>query len=295
MSVQYKDYYAVLGVDRDATADTIKKSYRNLAKELHPDRNPSAEAKARFAEINEAYEVLSDPEKKAKYDQLGAGWEHGHSFDPRTAGGFRVDDLFGGMGGQSGFSDFFEILFGGQSPGQGFSGYAGPQKGADLQATLTIGLDDLLDPGTKRLTLGSGQTVRIQLPNGVRPGQQIRVAGKGQPGTQGVPAGDLFLRVQVDLPSNVELKGDDIVTSARVPVVRAVLGGTISVSAPGGSIQVKVPESTQAGHVLRVRGRGLKRKAGGRGDLRIRIEIDLPKTLTPDQRRLYEQLAELES
>ena len=326
MTVTYKDYYKVLGVDRSATQDEIKKAYRRLAREYHPDRNSSPDAAERFKEINEAYQVLGDPEKRKKYDQLGANWEDGTPFTPPPGwqpfgegGGFRVhvgnmEDLgeifgdLGGAGGGGGFSDFFEMLFG----NLGFGGAAGgarrarrphrrPGRGRDIEAEVEFSLLDLVQGGQRKLTLGipgpdgrvERKTVTVNLPRGLRPGQKLRIPGHGAPSPAGGPPGDLYLRVRVRPEPGFEIRGDDLVTEVTVPAPLAVVGGVVQVETPEGPVAIRVAPGTQGGQKLRVRGKGLPRKDGTRGDLIATVRLSVPRHPTPEEKELWERLAAL--
>lgn len=310
MSVAYKDYYKILGVARDATAEQIKQAYRAKAKELHPDRNKDPKAKETFRDVNEAYEVLGDVEKRKRYDQLGSGFRHGAPFTPPPGfEGFRVQfgdlgdlsdiglgDLFGaGRGG--GFSDFFETLFG----GAGARAAGGrTRRGRDLQAQLDVSLSDLIDPGPKQITISMTQangqrlprTINVNLPAGVRPGQKVRLAGQGGDGA------DLYLLLKLQPESGfpgATIDGDDLVLEADVPAPIATIGGEKKIGLPDGQITLRIPAGTPSGRLLRVRGRGLKRKDGKRGDLKVRVRLTVPEKPTAEQKALYEKLAKLEN
>ena len=321
MSVTYKDYYAILGVPRSATQSEIKKAYRKKARKLHPDVNKAPSAETDFQELGEAHEVLSDPEKRRRYDQLGAGWRHGAPFQPPpgfTTQEFRVGDLgdleglFGGEspGGATGFSEFFEAVFGGLS---GLGGFARPAPGfgdqarsrgprQDVSAEIELTIADLTHPGQRRITLGvpsagggvERKTVTVNIPAGVRPGQRLRLPGLAGPAGGGGVPGDIYLKIRVRPERGLAIDGDDVVTETAVPVPVAVLGGEAAVIGAEGPLTVRVAPGTQPGSVLRVRGRGLPRKTGGRGDLKVRLKVTLPKHPTKEQRELYERLARLD-
>lgn len=320
--VQFKDYYAVLGVARDASADAIKKAFRKKAKQFHPDVNKTPEAASRFREVNEAYEVLSDSTKRQRYDQLGANWRDGESFQPppgwggRSAGGsINIEDLFGGAGasrggsGGSGFSDFFEMLFSdlglhgmGRGAASGSQRARGPQRGADLTAEVQFSLLDLLQPGQKKMTLAlptpsgamESRTVTVNIPKGVRPGQKLRLPGMGAAANAGSTAGDLYLSLQLKPDPAFRIERDDLVTEVDVPAPVAVLGGVVRPTTPEGPVALRVAAGTQGGTTLRVRGRGLWRRDGDRGDLLVRVRLTIPAKPTAREKELYEQLLALE-
>src|SRR5215468_5260470 len=302
--MEYRDYYKTLGVAKGATAKEIKAAYRKLARKFHPDVNPgNAKAEARFKEANEAYEVLSDPEKRRRYDQLGANWNAVRPEGPAAGawpggGGVRVDfgDLGGGGGG---FSDFFRTFFGG---GGGFSGFGAEGEdpfagGTDVEGQIDLGLRDVLKGTTRSVSLdGGGQKrrVEVKIPAGVRDGQRIRVAGEGDAGRSG-KRGDLYLRVHLVPDAGFERKGDDLTNTLRVPLSTAVLGGEAQVQTLEGPVGIKIPAGTQPGQTFRLRGHGLPRlEGGGRGDLLATLAVDLPKKLSARQKELFEQLRELD-
>jgi curved DNA-binding protein len=292
MSVGFKDYYEVLGVPRDASEDDIRRAYRKLARQYHPDINHESDAEERFKEVGEAYEVLNDPEKRERYDHVG---------DPRSAGGAGPDmadfeDVFGrgGFGrdvrvefGEGGFSDFFESLFG-QGAG---TADGGPLRGRDREAVLDLSLEEALEGGRRRLSLDSDESFEVNIPAAVREGQRIRIAGKGAPGRGGGPAGDLYLLVHLRPHRRFRREGDDLQVDLRVAPWEAALGATVPVATLSGTAQVKVPPGSSSGRRLRLRGRGLPTRDGGRGNLYATVEIAVPKDLSDEQRDLFEELA----
>jgi curved DNA-binding protein len=314
LTVKFRDYYAILGVPRDASADQIRSAYRRKARELHPDVNRSPTAQQEFQELNEAHAALSDPEKRRRYDQLGAGWSEGAPFEPPPgfgAHGFHFDsrrgfgEMFGGQG-AGGFSDFFTAIFGDLGDfdavtGEGPFGSSGARRGTDVQAEIELELADLLAPGQRRMTLGvpgSGgrserRTVTVNIPAGVRPGQRLRLAGLGGSAPHGGTPGDIYLIVRVRLPPGVAVAGDDVVVSARVEAPTAVVGGQARVDSPDGPVTVRIPAGTQPGGTLRLRGRGLLRRDGSRGDLKVKIQVTLPRKPREQAMRLWERLARL--
>ena len=312
--MDYKDYYATLGVKKDASQDEIQKSYRKLARKFHPDVNKAPEAEVKFKEIGEAYEVLKDPDKRKKYDQFGSnwnrmgggpppGWENinfgNGGFDFRNFGG-------GGGGGAAGFSDFFEMLFGAggaggrrRGGGAGFDpgfGAGAPQGGGDVEATLTISVAEAVRGGTREIAIadpntGQRRTLSVRIPEGVRAGQKIRLAGQGNPGAGG-PAGDLLLKIEIAPDTRYRVEGSDLHAHVPVSPAEAALGGEAEVETPTGTLRVKIPAGSSSGRKIRLRGRGLSQPGGGKGDLLAEIRIVVPENLTDRERELYEQLAE---
>lgn len=296
--MEYKDYYQTLGVPRNASPNDIKSAYRRLARRYHPDVNPDdPAAEARFKEINEAHEVLSDPKKRQQYDRFGSNWRRTGSFDEAfRQSGVRMEgvgDLFGG--GASGFSDFFEALFGGQARAQR------PQQ-ANVEETLQVSLREVLEGGRRALTMrvpspdGSVRQRRIDvtIPRGVRDGQRLRVAGEGAVRTDG-SRGDLFLRVRVTDEAGFKRRGDDLETEVSIGLTEAVLGTAVQVPTPSGSsLSVRIPPETQHGRRLRLRGQGLPRRGGSdRGDMLVRIQVRLPRNLSARERELFQELASI--
>jgi curved DNA-binding protein len=294
MAVEYKDYYDVLGVPREASQDEIRRAYRKLAREYHPDLNSEPDAEERFKELGEAYEVLSDPDKRSRYDRLGAQWQAQEG----AQGDGDFEDFFAGQGfnrgmgaefGDGAFSEFFERLFGDGGPVRP----SGPLRGRDHEAVIDLSLEDALSGGRRRLTLGDGHSVTVNIPAGVREGQRIRLAGQGSPGRDGGPDGDLFLLVRFKPHPRFRRQGDDLQVDVRVAPWEAALGSTVSVETLTGSAQVKVPSGSSSGRRLRLRGRGLPKRGGEQGDLYATVQISLPKHLSDEERELFEKLAEI--
>ncbi|HZZ57014.1 MAG TPA: J domain-containing protein [Opitutaceae bacterium] len=310
MPVQFKDYYQTLGVPRTATQDEIKAAFRKLARKYHPDvAKDKKGAEAKFKEINEANEVLSDPEKRRRYDELGADW---NSAGPGAGGGFAGfrpgGRARGGPGAESfefggtGFSDFFEQFFGG-----GFDsfrrrrGYAEPEteRGADVEADLLVTLEEALHGSTRQITLrrtepddrGRVDTYQVRIPPGIREGQRIRLAGQGSAGSGGAPAGDVYLRVKYAQHPDFTVDGADLQCDLELEPWQAVLGAKVAVPTLDGSVTLTVPAGTAAGSRLRLRGLGLPREGGDRGDMYARIRIQVPAHPTAEERSLYEKLA----
>jgi curved DNA-binding protein len=323
--MEYQDYYKVLGVDRSATDKEIKSAYRKLARKYHPDMNPDdKQAEERFKKINEAYEVLSDPGKRQKYDQLGADWQrwqqqggNPNAYDWTrwsTAGGGPgygtryttvedLGDLFGGAGG--GFSDFFSQIFGGMgggrpgtrtagSPGYGYQQV--PQQGRDRVQEVEITLQEAYEGATRILTQGD-QRRRVRIPAGAKTGTKVRFAGEGNPGRLGGQAGDLYLRIVVRDDPRYERKGDDLYSTVDVDMYTALLGGKAPVHALDGDLMLTIKPGTQNGQTFRLRGKGMPklRRKGEHGDLYVTVNVQLPTDLTDRQRELLEEMRKAES
>ena len=313
--MDYKDYYATLGVKKDASQEEIQKAYRKLARKYHPDVNKDSDAEVKFKEIGEAYEVLKDPDKRKKYDQFGANWNRTggpppgwEGFGGGGGGGgfdFRGFSNRGGSGGSADFSDFFEMLFGGAGPGGGRrgappgfgAGFGGPQAGGDSEATLTISVEEAVRGGHREIAIsdpntGQRRTLSVKIPEGVRAGQKIRLAGQGSSGFGGAASGDLLLKIEIAPDPRYRVEGSDLHTHVPVSPAEAALGGEAEVETPTGSVRVRIPAGSSSGRKIRLRGRGLSQPGGGKGDLLAEIRIVVPETLTDRERELYEQLAE---
>ena len=291
MPLSYTDYYDVLGVPRDADADTIRRAYRRLARKYHPDLNSDGDAEDRFKELGEAYEVLSDADKRERYDRLGDRWREAEREEPgETFQDFFADQQFGDGTRVEFGDDLFEALFGAR-PGRA----GGPLRGHDREALLELSLEDALAGGRRRLTL-DGHQVNANFPAGVRDGQLIRLAGQGGQGRDGGPPGDLFLRVALKPHPRFRRRGDDdLDVDLPITASQAALGATVAVETPTGSARVRVPAGSSSGRRLRLRGRGVPKRGGGSGDLHAIVKIVVPKVLSDRERELYEQLADTES
>jgi curved DNA-binding protein len=333
--MEFKDYYQTLGVAKSASDKEIKQAYRKLARKHHPDVNPGDKsAEAKFKEINEAYEVLGDPEKRRKYDELGANWrmyeqaqQAGQGF-----GGFAGGSPFAGAGGggawninvggpggyrtmseeemhdlfgnEDPFSDFFKTFFGGGGPregtGRGRQARAPrTQKGRDIEHEVELTLEEAYHGATRRISIkqgGHARSVDVRIPAGVKDGSRVRAAGEGESGANGGASGDLYLRVRIRPHPVFERDGSDLRATVAVPVTTAVLGGEAQVPTMTGSVRLKIPETTQSGQVFRLKGHGMPSvgRPDERGDLYATVEVQLPRSLSKDQRQHYEALAKLE-
>jgi curved DNA-binding protein len=326
--MDFKDYYATLGVQKTATEKEIKQAYRKLARKFHPDVNPGDKsAEAKFKEINEAYEVLGDPEKRKKYDELGANWrmyeQAGAGAGSPFGGGAWSVNMGGGPGGgfrtmteeemreifgdEDPFSDFFHAFFGGAGgPGAGDprrgarSGGRRARPGRDVEQEIELSLDDAYSGTTRRLSIkhdGHARTVDVRIPAGVGDGSRVRVSGEGEHGSGGAASGDLYLRIRLRPHPKFERKGRDLHVAVPVPVTTAVLGGEAEVETLSGRpLRLRVPPETQNGQVFRLKGHGMPAigKPDDRGDLYATVSVQVPKGLTDDERKHYEALARLD-
>jgi curved DNA-binding protein len=294
------DYYKILGVDRNASEDDIKKAYRKLARTHHPDLNPNdKEAHKKFQQINEANEVLSDPEKRKKYDQYGEHWQQAEQFEQaRQSQGQQGFGGFGGGGqafsqefGEGDFSDFFESLFGHGARAQGRTA---PFRGADYQAELHLSLRDASSTHQQTLTV-NGKAIRITIPAGVENGQKIKLKGHGAPGANGGPAGDLYITFFINDDPKFRRSGNDLHTTVDLPLYTAVLGGELTVETFSGAIKLKVPPEAQNGAKVRLKGKGFPvyKKEGQSGDLYVTYNVILPTKLSEREKELFTELFKL--
>ncbi len=322
MPIEFKDYYAILGVKKDASPDEIKKSYRRLARVHHPDLQPEkqkAQAGEKFKEINEAYEVLSDPGKKSKYDRIGPGWDAAQAPPPRREARQASPDAES----FAGFSDFFESLFGerGSRSQSGRPFRAGPRQGQDIEAELPLSLEDAFRGGEKKLTIeapalcpacggssrqgrgfcpdcgGVGEvsqnrSITTHLPAHARDGMRLRLRGQGAPAPGGGRSGDLLVRVRLLPHPLFKVSGVDLETTVTVAPWDAALGGEVAVPSLGGTIRIKIPAGTRTGRRLRIAGKGLRKEDGSRGDLYVVARLDIPESTDGRMAKLYEQMRE---
>ncbi len=311
--MEYKDYYKILGVSKDATQDEIKKAYRKLARKYHPDVSKEPDADRRFKEIGEAYEVLKDPEKRAAYDQLGPNWQAGQDFRPPpdwdagfefSGGGFTAGD-------SADYSDFFELLFGRRKGGR-YQDAGGHQRagayttfrarGEDHHARILIDLEDSYNGATREIVLKKPvitpeghvrteeRTLRVKIPRGIKPGQHIRLKGQGSPGIGGGPAGDLLLEVEFNPHRLYRVEGADVYLDLPVAPWEAALGATVKVPTPAGPVDMKIPAGSYQGRKLRLRGRGIPSKKPG--DFYVVLQIALPPADTEKAKEIYRKMAE---
>jgi curved DNA-binding protein len=305
MPVAFRDPYETLGVPRDASAEDIRAAYRRLARRFHPDVNKEPEAEERFKEISEAHEVLSDPDKRARYDRLGPNWKAGDDVSGAAGfgdtGGFGADP--GGVRvefGDEAFGDLFESLFGEPRAGRAgagrrragdASGARFAMRGADHEAVLELSLEEAAAGGRRSIQLADGRSFQVDVPPGVRDGQRIRLAGEGGAGQGGGPSGDLFLRVALRPHPRLRLDGRDLHVDLPVSPWEAALGAEVPVPTLAGSARVRVPPGSSTGRRLRLRGQGMPGPRGGHGDLYATLKVAVPKRLSAEERELFERLA----
>jgi curved DNA-binding protein len=297
--MEFIDYYKILGIDKNASEADVKKAYRKLARQYHPDLNPNdANAKKKFQQINEANEVLSDPEKRKKYDQYGKDWQHAEAFGNqrqqggRTGGGYTRQD-FDFEGGD--FSDFFESMFGGAA--SGFGGGTGggrvKYKGQDLNAELTLDLRDVYTSHQRTLTV-NGKNIRLTIPAGVENGQTIRIKGHGGPGANGGPDGDLYITFNITNSTKFRREGSDLHVSEDLDLYTAALGGEVTIDTFDGKAKLKVAPETQSGTKIKLRGKGFPvYKRSEHGDLYVTWLVKLPTHLSEKEKELFRQLKNL--
>ncbi len=300
--MEFKDYYKIMGVKRDATQDEIKRAYRKLARKYHPDVSKEADAETRFKEVGEAYEVLKDPEKRAAYDQLGANWKAGQEFHPPPDWNAGFEFSGGGFtgGDASAFSDFFETLFGREFAGGGRRSSAYHAKGEDHHARILIDLEDAYHGANRTITLQVPEldahgrvhtrqrTLKVHIPKGVKQGQRIRLAGQGAPGMGKGPAGDLYLEVAFKPHPYYRIEGRDLYIDLPLAPWEAALGAKVKVPTPGGVVDLKIPPNSKPGRKLRLKGRGIPNKPAG--DLYVVLQIALPPADSEQAKALYRKM-----
>ncbi|MGF1548855.1 MAG: DnaJ C-terminal domain-containing protein [Thiotrichales bacterium] len=296
--MKYIDYYKVLGVERTASQDEIKKAYRRLARKYHPDVSKDVNGEAKFKELGEAYEVLRDPEKRAAYEQLGPNWKAGQEFKapPNWEAHY---DLGGGYAragsGRGGFSDFFETMFGAAGPQAGSAGFRRPpprqpERGENLNASMRVSLEQAYRGDEVTLRLDDGRNLKVRVPKGVTDGQKVRLAGQGQGGRGGGASGDLLVTVQVEPHARYRLDGKDIELTLPIAPWEAALGAQVTIPTLDGRVQLKIPPGAKGGQRMRVKGRGMP--GATPGDFYVRLQIEAPPAQTEAQKALYERLRE---
>lgn len=293
--MEFIDYYKILEIDKNATADDIKKAYRKLARKLHPDLNPNdKEAQKKFQQVNEANEVLSDPEKRKKYDQYGKDWQHAEQFEKQRQNRPRqhthsTENFSGGDFSNGDFSSFFESMFGGGA-GQRQTKF----RGQDFNAELQLNLPDVFTTQKQTLSV-NGKNIRITIPAGVEDGQVIKLKGYGAPGMNGGPAGDLYITFKIHDHHNFKRVGNDLFTTAILDLYTALLGGDTTIETLDGKVKMKVAPETQPGTKVRLKGRGMPiyKHEGQRGDLYVTYDVKLPTKLTEKQKTLFTELSQL--
>lgn len=329
--MNFKDYYAILGVPKNAAEKDIKSAYRKLARKWHPDANPTnaKQAEEKFKEISEAYEVLGDPEKRKKYDVLGPNWQQAAQQAEQqrryrtNVGDQEFEFDFGGPGGPSGFSDFFDVFFSGVGRRQTAQGPGMARRGQDLETTIELGLRDVYDGGTKAVSLqiedvcprcggtgterghlcpqchGTGRVLlnkrfEVTIPKGIGDGQRIRLAGQGGAGINGGPNGDLYLIVKLQDDPTYKRRGDDLYVDLPVSIYDLVLGGDVNVPTLSGQVAMTIPAGTQNNRLLRLSGRGMPQVRGrGAGDQYVRLIGQLPQNLSDKEKKLFKELSAL--
>ncbi|MEM8845229.1 MAG: DnaJ C-terminal domain-containing protein [Pseudomonadota bacterium] len=303
--MEYKDYYKILGVERNADEAEIKKAYRRLARKYHPDVSKESDAEAKFKEIGEAYEVLKDSQKRQAYDQLGANWKAGQEFRPPPGweqAGFGGFSSQGFQGGASGFSDFFESIFGGgfaqQAGGHGFGGQGFSsegfssqgfqQAGQDQTATIDVSIHDAFHGTTRSIRLSNGKSLQVKIPKGITTGKKIRLSGQGTPGMNGGPNGDLYLEVTVVDDVTFTLKDKDVYVDLIITPWEAALGEKVPVATLGGTVELKIPAGSQSGRKMRLTGKGLPGSPAG--DLYVCLNIATPPANTDQEKEMYQSM-----
>ena len=297
--MEYKDYYKILGVERDAKEAEIKTAYRRLARKYHPDVSKEADAETKFKEVGEAYEVLKDKEKRQAYDQLGANWKQGQNFNPPPG----WEDIFSSAGNTSGagfspsgFSDFFESMFGGGfaqgaagfNQSRGFQHHGYQSKGADQHANISIALEDAYQGAKKNIRLSNGRNLDVKIPAGITSGKRIRLAGQGGQGAGSGPNGDLYLEVTIKPNRIFKLDGKNILLDLPITPWEAVLGASVHVPTLGGRVEAKIPAGSQSGKKLRLKNRGLKGNPAG--DQIVTLQIVMPESSNDEDKSYFEDM-----
>lgn len=297
--MEYKDYYKVLGVSKTATQDEIKKAYRKLAVKYHPDKNQgNKEAEIKFKEINEANEVLSDPEKRKKYDELGENWQHYQQSAGAQGGGqyqqWNGGGQYAGFGNEEDFSDFFSNIFGGMGGGHSRRGTRPSFRGQDLEAGIHLSLEDAFH-GVDRIIELELQKIRIHIKPGVEDGQVLRIKGKGAPGYNNGEPGDLYLTIKVAPHHLYTRKGNDLEQTVKLDLYTAILGGKVKVHTFTGDLLITIPPGTQGGNILRLKNKGMPvyDKSGQFGDMLVKTEITIPTDLTEEQKDLFKKIRDI--
>ena len=288
--MEFIDYYHVLGLQKNANADEIKKAYRKLAKQFHPDANPDdATAKKKFQQINEANEVLSDPENRKKFDKYGKDWQHSEAFEQQARQQQQYGQQFGGFENEGGFSDFFSSMFGGNGRRS-----TGRQKGQDMNASFQLNLTDVFKTHQQTITV-NGKNIRITIPAGVENGQVIKLKGYGQEGFGGGPAGDLFLTFKINNDTFFKRVGNDLQITQEIDLYTALLGGDVNLNTLHGKLKLKVKPETQNGTKIRVKGKGFPayKQEELFGDLYVTYNVILPTGLTEKELELFEALKKI--
>jgi curved DNA-binding protein len=296
--MDFVDYYKLLGIDKTATRKDIKNAYRKLARKYHPDLNPNdKDAKMNFQQINEANEVLSDPEKRKKYDQYGKDWQHSDQFEKAQNSGSQSSypggERYSNMKSDGDFSDFFESMFGSASAGRS---RRVKYRGEDFNAELHLDLHDAFKTHKQTLTV-NGQKIRINIPAGIENGQTIKIAGHGGPGVNGGPNGDLFLTFSITNHSDIKRSGNDLFARVSLSLYTAVLGGEITVNTLDGKVKLKVTPETQNGTRIKLKGKGfpIYKNEGQFGDLYITYDIKIPTGLNERQKELFSELSDIKA
>jgi curved DNA-binding protein len=296
--MEFIDYYKVLGIAKNADEKEIKKAYRKLARKYHPDVNPNnQDAKQKFQQVNEANEVLSDPEKRKKYDQYGKDWQHAEQFEQakkqrQSSGGQQYRDFGGQAYSEEDFSDFFESMFGGRRRSSQSS--QAKFRGQDFNAELRLDLEDVYESNKRTLTV-NGKNIRLTIPAGVENGQTIKIKGHGGPGMNGGPNGDLFITFQIENHSTYKRDGNDLYKTINLPLYTAILGGELTIETMGGKVKLKIAPETKNNSKVKLKGKGFPvyKKENQFGDLYLTYQIDIPTNLTVKEKELFEELSKM--